>query len=152
MAWERVRAMANPSVQSGRRIGAQSWPAAVQGGPGSPACRMLAPRGRYGLRYLAKKDQGVGVVLTMPGIGRGSGTAVPAVRSHGGTWAAFGRSSRRRCCSGVLGVLAPRFDSWWTWARGVATAQLWRGWEAAERCGHGGGVICSERRSCGRLG
>jgi len=58
LAWERVRAIENPSGQTGRRIGARSWPAAVQGGPGSPACRMLTPRGRYGLRRLAQKDQG----------------------------------------------------------------------------------------------
>ena len=56
---------ANPSGQTGRRIGAGSWPAAVQGGPGSPACHTLAPRGHYGLRHLAQKIMGVGVMLTV---------------------------------------------------------------------------------------
>ena len=78
--------MAKPSGQTGRRIGARSWPAAVQCGPGSPACRMLAPIGRYGLRHLVQKIRGVGVVLTVPGIGRESGAAGLAVRSGGAAW------------------------------------------------------------------
>jgi hypothetical protein len=98
-----------------RGFGARSWPAAVQGGPGSPACRMLAPRGRYGLQHLAQKIRGVGLVLTVPGIGRESGAAGfgGEVRRPGVDW-----RSRRRALPGSKSmkeisrrILAPRRSS-----------------------------------------
>ena len=66
-----------------RGFGARSWPAAVQGGPGSSARRMLAPRGRFGLQHLAQKIRGVERVLTVYGIGQRCRAAAPASRSCG---------------------------------------------------------------------
>ena len=124
-----------------RGFGARSWPAAVQGGPGSPACRMLAPRGRYGLQHLAQKIRGVGVLLTVPRIERESGAAGLEVRYGGAAWTGVrgggrcrGRSRGRRSRGG-------------SWRQGGAPAVLARAWEAAGQRIHGG-ALSSARRSC----
>ena len=59
--------------------GARSW---RRSGVGLAGVR--PPKGRYGLRRTVQRKRGIGVVLTVHGIGRGGGIVVPAGRSLGG--------------------------------------------------------------------
>ena len=73
-----------PWLGSWGSVAARAKAAAALHGRASPACDARPPKGCYSLRNFAQRKRGVGMVLTVRGIGRGSGAAVPAVRSRGG--------------------------------------------------------------------
>ena len=71
-----------------------------RGGAGLPALGVWAEGLRHGRCYLEQKYQEVGVVLTLRGIGRGSGAAASASKSGGDE----GRCSRTRGLRGSSGL------------------------------------------------
>ena len=98
-AGKRLRACAEPKTRhlhGGVALqGARHGEAIVRAAAEHRSCSVPITGVAYGLRHLAQKDQGVGVVLTVRGIGRGSGIAVLAARSWSGARAELGEEGAR---------------------------------------------------------
>ena len=71
-------------VTMGWLLGARTGLVAERGGASSPASGVVRPGMRYGLRYLAQKDQEAEEMLTELGIGRGGGAGQKSGRTGGG--------------------------------------------------------------------